>query len=352
MHADDATNSPENNGSSAPAGKFMGFGALLRQWRRNAGVTQVRAAKALAMSERTYRKIERGASPPRITKSQCDALAELFALDRTERHALHLHGVGSSVHRSERQLPVPADIRLLLTRQMPNPAYICDQHWNIIAYNAAMAQWWPWVTEDNANLFRWSLLTSEARSQYHDWPGRARAAVRMLKFALATSEYDPDLDNLVGQVLRDSEVREIWASDEELDGFIDGHHFRMTVPALDWEPVNLISHELHPASLPAWKFVVVTWTEASREEPPIDVTGRSGVCESPLLDDLSDPCPTGTLHEGQSACSSTLTRSDLPQDPSRALAKVDELAEHLHGRMAGLQELRETVCAEIDPSAD
>lgn len=404
MNNRDSVPAFENIDYAAP-GQFMGFGALLRQWRRNAGVTQVRAAKALGMGERTYRKIEKGASPPRITKSQFDALASLLNLDRTERHALALHGVGSSVHRSDNRAQVPDDIRLLLTRQMPSPAYICDRYWNIIAYNAAMAQWWPWVMEPGANLLRWSLLTQEARVQYHDWRGRAVAAVRMLKFALATSESDTDteLSSLISDVLKNPVVAEIWEADSEIDGFIDGHNFRMTVPALDWQPVSLISHELYPASLPDWRFVVVTWTETGDERNRTDITGRNSAGEEPLLappertsirgiylPQLSNILGPGcrlTLSEAERSVAweteespgewflstvspyailvrlprtafkdapteiQALTRAVLPEASSAALEAIEHMTETLHLRIAQLAEVADTVRAEIDSRA-
>ncbi|MER8219069.1 helix-turn-helix domain-containing protein [Streptomyces sp. NPDC094143] len=128
----------ERDGSGQQlAGHYMGFGALLRRWRKAAGVTQYRTARALGMSERTYRKIERGATPPRLSRTQCEALSELLRLDRDERHALLLYNVGSMLvpPSGSSQPELQQALRLLIDRQMPSPAYLCDQHWNILAFN-------------------------------------------------------------------------------------------------------------------------------------------------------------------------------------------------------------------------
>ncbi|MER0443921.1 helix-turn-helix transcriptional regulator [Streptomyces sp. Edi4] len=47
--------------SARPAGQFIGFGAMLKRWRKAAGVTQPRAARTLGISERKLRGIESGA---------------------------------------------------------------------------------------------------------------------------------------------------------------------------------------------------------------------------------------------------------------------------------------------------
>ncbi|MEV8128652.1 helix-turn-helix transcriptional regulator [Streptomyces sp. NPDC085944] len=250
------------------AGQFMGFGALLRRWRRDARVTQPRAAKALGMGERTYRKIEKGATPPRFTPAQCESLANLLGLDRDERHALLLYNIGSNL------MPPPGAgqpelqkaLRLLIDRQMPSPAYLCDQHWNIIGFNTAMAEWWPWVMEPGANLILWALLSPEARTQYQDWDIHASAYVKILKFAEATRPDDPVLRELIEKVRKDPDVRHVWETEHDMGETRDGHVFRMNVPALDWETVEVVSHVLYPASMPECRFVVITWVEGGEDE--------------------------------------------------------------------------------------
>ncbi|MEU9068929.1 helix-turn-helix transcriptional regulator [Streptomyces sp. NPDC048306] len=250
------------------AGQFMGFGALLRRWRRDARVTQPRAAKALGMGERTYRKIEKGATPPRFTPAQCESLANLFGLDRDERHALLLYNIGSNL------IPPPGAgqpelqkaLRLLIDRQMPSPAYLCDQHWNILGFNTAMAEWWPWVMEPGANLILWALLSPEAHTQYQDWDIHASAYVKILKFAEATRPDDPVLRELIEKVRKDPDVRHVWETEHDMGETRDGHVFRMNVPALDWETVEVVSHVLYPASMPECRFVVITWVEGGEDE--------------------------------------------------------------------------------------
>lgn len=250
------------------AGHYMGFGALLRRWRKAAGVTQYRTARALGMSERTYRKIERGATPPRLSRTQCEALSELLQLDRDERHALLLYNVGSMLvpPKGAGQPELQQALRLLIDRQMPSPAYLCDQHWNILAFNTAMAEWWPWVMEPGANLIRWALTTPEARAQYQDWDKHASAYVKILKFAQATRPNDAELRRLIEDVKKDPDVRHVWETEHDMGETRDGHVFRMNVPTLDWETIEVVSHVLYPASMPDCRFVVITWIEGHGDD--------------------------------------------------------------------------------------
>jgi transcriptional regulator with XRE-family HTH domain len=250
------------------AGQFMGFGALLRRWRKDARVTQARAAKALEMGERTYRKIERGAIPPRLTRVQCESLATLLALDRDERHALVLYNIGSNLvpPSGAGQPELQQALRLLIDRQMPSPAYLCDQYWNILGFNTAMAEWWPWVMEPGANLIRWALTAAEARTQFQDWDQHASAYVKMLKFAQATKSDDTELRRLIDEVKKDVDARHVWETEHDMGETRDGHVFRMNVPALHWETVEVVSHVLYPASMPDCRFVVITWVEGNGDD--------------------------------------------------------------------------------------
>ncbi|MFH9071394.1 helix-turn-helix transcriptional regulator [Streptomyces alboflavus] len=253
----------------APAGQFMGFGAMLKRWRKAAGIKQLAAARALGVSERKYRGVESGATP-RFTQEQCHALAELLQLDSEERHALLLHNVGTYLRAApaEGQPEVGPALRLLIDQQMPSPTYLSDRNWNILAYNQAMAETWPWVMEPRANLIRWALTTAEGRATYHDWHKHATVFVRMLRFAESTHGEDADLKELIEDVKKNPEVRRIWESDEDLVEHRDGHVFLATVPTLDYRTIEIVSHVAYPAIMPDCRFVVMTWVEAGAEVEP------------------------------------------------------------------------------------
>ncbi|KPC62615.1 helix-turn-helix transcriptional regulator [Streptomyces chattanoogensis] len=246
------------------AGQYMGFGGMLKRWRKAAGITQPPVARALGMCVRKYRDIETGAMPPRFSKAQCDALAAVLKLDSDDRHALLLYNVGAYVRATapESHPELARALRLLIDRQMPSPTYLSDRNWNILAYNQAMAELWPWVMEPRANLIRWALTTAEGRATYHDWHKHAAVFVRMLRFAETTHGDDPDLQELIADVKKNPEVLQIWESDTGRVEHRDGHVFLATVPTLGYKTIEIVSHVAYPAIMPDCRFVVMTWVEA------------------------------------------------------------------------------------------
>ncbi|WP_330300603.1 MmyB family transcriptional regulator [Streptomyces sp. NBC_00503] len=249
-------------------GQVMGFAGLLKAWRAAAGarrgrtITQQEAAAAIKRSVRSYGAIERGATVLKLDGDQCEALAELLMLSRDERRALMLHSLGTLPEAAPRRPDprVKKALQLFIDQQMPSPAYLSDGTWSILAYNHTMAEWWPWVTEPDANLMKWALLSPEARVQYSDWEKHAEVYVRLLKFAVASRRGDKALLRLISDVCADPDVGRIWKTHYDLGADRDGHVFHMDVPALG-ETVEVVSHVLFPASLPECRLVVITWVQ-------------------------------------------------------------------------------------------
>lgn len=241
------------------AERHMGFGNLLRAWRKAAGVNQDTVARVLGVAIRTYGNIERGAAPARFSREQCEALVGFLRLDPEAHHALLLHNVGTTfdVSHPHRRPPLDEAMRLLIEEQ-PSPSLLCDRHWYVLAYNSLMAAWWPWVTEPGANLLKWGLLDPAARVEHHQWCDHANRLIRLLKFALAGRHDDPELARLAEEVRTDPDVLRLWETTSEVAENRDGHLHRMRVPALGWRTIELISHTLHPASLPDSRLIIFT----------------------------------------------------------------------------------------------
>ncbi|MFI9210272.1 XRE family transcriptional regulator [Streptomyces sp. NPDC053253] len=333
--------SPER-GEFPHAGQVMGFAGQLRSWRRAAGerrgrrVTQGECAKAIDRSERWYRDLERGAGRHRLDRKQCEELADLLQLDRDEFIALLLYnnlgtntaadgGVDSRVR---------TGLRLLIDKQMPSPTYLCDANWNILGYNQSMAEWWPWVMQPGANLMRWALTSQEARAQYHDWHRHAVEYVRMLKFALAGQD-SGELMELIGDVCKDPEVRSIWETCNELTKNRDGHVFRMSIPVMGWEPIDVVSHVLYPANMPDCRFVVITWwTKEEDETEHADVDTALGSHSPEAPGEKSPEQPTAAARR-RIADAITGRLSVQTAEDAAALAGDDRIALPVLSRMIG-----------------
>ncbi|MEU3747244.1 MULTISPECIES: helix-turn-helix transcriptional regulator [Streptomyces] len=306
------------------AGQVMGFGGQLRAWRKAAGrrrgrvVTQEEVARAILKSERWYRDLERGATARRLDREQCDNLADLLQLDRDEHHALLLYNqLNTADPDAGGDSRVRSALRLLVDKQMPDPTYLCDAKWNILAYNQAMAEWWPWVMEPGANLMRWALTSQEARVQYHDWHQHVAAYVRMLKYALAGHGDDPELLGLIGDVCKDADVARIWEGDAGHSVNRDGHVFKMSLPALGWETVDVVSHVLYPASLPDCRLVVITWwsDEGDTETDPL------GGARNAWTENANPEMPTSTPAESLDDASRRRIANSLTKRPSVVTAE-------------------------------
>ncbi|MEW5530571.1 helix-turn-helix transcriptional regulator [Streptomyces virginiae] len=263
--------------------ELIGLAGLLREWRAAAG-TKMRRSKPLSqaevaaragMTERWYGELERGASP-RLRRPKIDQLAEALLLDEDQRETLYLYTDGGSPPRS----PTPpgyADglhpLQLLLDHQMPRPAYLSDAAWNIVGFNRAMAQWFPWVLERGANLMRWALLHPDAREQYVGWEDHARIYLAMVRMALVKHDRLPELVSVLNEVLADEDCRRIWDSKPELVSHRDGHVFRLNISRFDHQDIEVVSQVLYPAAFPDLRFVAITWL-GSREDPGAEAARR------------------------------------------------------------------------------
>ncbi|MFB6619008.1 helix-turn-helix transcriptional regulator [Streptomyces sp. NPDC056367] len=280
-----STRSRDQSPDRRPAlDELIGLAGLLRAWRAAAG-TKMRRSKPLSqaevaaragMTERWYGELERGASP-RLGRPKIDQLASALLLDEDQRETLYLYTDGSSPPRSPTP-PGHADglhpLQLLLDHQMPRPAYLSDAAWNIVGFNRAMAQWFPWVLEPRPNLMRWALLHPDAREQYVGWEEHARIYLAMVRMALVKHDRLPELVSVLNEVLADSDCRRIWDSKPELVSHRDGHVFRLHISRFDHQDIEVVSQVLYPAAFPDLRFVAITWL-GSREDPGAEAARRS-----------------------------------------------------------------------------
>lgn len=274
MAADDSDQEAGEDKGQRPAegriSQIMGLSKALQAWRAAAGekrgypLTQAEVGTRAGKSRKWYERLEKGAIPAR---KDCAALADILELDEEARYALYLYATGSA-----EDVPAPPGgrqvsgaVRMLLDQQMPAPAYLSDRHWNILAYNAAMAEWWPWIMEPGANIVRWILLDPEARLQFHDWPDQAARIISMIKFAGVSRHEDADLLALIREVKADPDVQRIWKTVVQVRKSRDGDIHRMILPALGWETVDLVTHVTYPASLPDCPLVIITWIQHDDE---------------------------------------------------------------------------------------
>ncbi|WP_086825102.1 helix-turn-helix transcriptional regulator [Streptomyces sp. NRRL B-24572] len=258
--------------------ELMGLAGLLRAWRRAAGlkegrgraIPQAEVAHAIGMSEKWYGQLERGAVP-RLPHDAVEKLVTRLHLGPDERQTLLYYTPGGALIGRARPREEPPELRtlqFLLDQQMPHPAYVTDARWSMIAYNRAMADWYPWVVEPDANLMRWALLHPDARKQYVGWEDHARVYLAMIRMFLARHKADRFMTSLLREIYEDPDCRRLWDESPHVVAHRDGNRFRMRLPRFDFQEVEVVSHLLFPAGHPDLRAVVITWLGSEHELQP------------------------------------------------------------------------------------
>lgn len=115
-----------------------GFGAQLRRWRSQRGLSQLALALQAEVSTRHLSWLETGKAAP--SRAMVLRLAERLELPLRERNGL-LTAAGFAPLYRERPFadptlaPARAALQRLLTAHEPWPALAVDRHWNLLAHN-------------------------------------------------------------------------------------------------------------------------------------------------------------------------------------------------------------------------
>ncbi|MEV5882468.1 helix-turn-helix transcriptional regulator [Streptomyces sp. NPDC052020] len=239
---------------------------LLRAWRTEAGLKlgrgkalpQREVAQRMGVSERWYRALESGAQVP-LTTDTLTVLADALVLGPDERTALYWYRVTevSDDRQSMNDGGRVGPLKELVNAQSTFPAYLIDRAWNLIAYNALMAQWFPWVRDPEANLMRWVLLNPESREQIVDWNKQAALYLAQLRFALFRSPDDPTLTDLLTCVQHEPVCRELWNAGPRIVAFRQGGRFRLMLPHVSKTELVVTAQVLLPAYRPGARFVAL-----------------------------------------------------------------------------------------------
>jgi len=246
--------------------EFADLPALLRAWRVEAGaklgrkkpLPQKEVAHRMGVSERWYRALESGAQVP-LTLDTLTGLADALDLGPDERTALYWYRLTEV---SDGEQPKGEDGRIARLREFVDaqtafPVYLIDHAWNILAYNALMAGWFPWVREPRANLMRWVLEVPDSREQIIDWRQQASLYLAQLRFTLVRRPDDPTLKGLLASALLDPACRELWDAGPRIIAFRQGGKFRLSLPHVSQTELVVTSQVLLPAYYPGARFVAL-----------------------------------------------------------------------------------------------
>jgi transcriptional regulator with XRE-family HTH domain len=175
------------------------FGALLRSWRRERGVSQLDLALAAGTTTRHVSFLETGRSRP--SKEMVLRLADALDIGLRDRNRL-LEGAGLAAEYPQEDLRGPAlqpfeqAIGRLLRAHEPYPGLVVDGRWTVITANGGAATLFgPDLI--GLNLIQRFLADPAARESIVNLPDVAWAAIARLRREQRRKPLDADLRALV-----------------------------------------------------------------------------------------------------------------------------------------------------------
>lgn len=155
--------------------------------RRTPGLRREEVAVLAGLGVSWLTRLEQGRAN-RVSAEVLDGLANALRLSGTERaHLFTLAGVrlasatiDGTTNESHRRLVDGLD---------PNPAYLLDHHWNLVAWNQSEENLFPMLRDAgaNPNLLRLFLEHAELQDFIDDWPVEVERLTR--QFRAHISEY-------------------------------------------------------------------------------------------------------------------------------------------------------------------
>ncbi|HZE41067.1 MAG TPA: helix-turn-helix transcriptional regulator [Stackebrandtia sp.] len=189
------------------------------QRRRTPGLRRQEVAQLAGMSVDYYIRLEQ-ARGPQPSRQVLGALARALMLNMDERaHLFHLAGETPAPHAAPRR-DMPDGIRHLLASMTEVPAYVVDAKYDVLAANDMALAFMTHLSGLDCmrgNVVRVIFSGPEVGKQLADADHArfARSCVADLRAATARYPDDPELAELVSDLLRSSpEFGEIWAEHE------------------------------------------------------------------------------------------------------------------------------------------
>ncbi|MFI5623932.1 helix-turn-helix transcriptional regulator [Nocardioides sp. NPDC051685] len=183
--------------------------------RRTPGLRREEVATLSAVSVTWYTWLEQGRPDVRASRQVLSSLAEVLGLDDLEtQHLFRLSGElpPRRAERSERS--EAGRYQRLLDHLDPNPAFVVDRHFFIVAWNRGAELLFPGLGQlaDAERNVIWLTFTSpQVRAMSESWEAEAAEAVAFFRSQTAVDMADPEVAKLVADLESVSEeFRTLW----------------------------------------------------------------------------------------------------------------------------------------------
>lgn len=260
----------------------LGFPVVGR--RRTPGLRREEVATRAGVSITWYTWLEQG-RPIRVSGQVLASLADALALDHAEQaHLFQLAGQvpPDGVTAPHRRSPLPTAYDLLLRHLDPNPAFVVDPRFDVLAWNRACAVLYGDLEElppGRRNML-WLTFTSDlVRDLFPDWEAAALETIALFRSQAGDQLLAPDLVGVVADLEAESEeFRRLWGR-REVTGFAPGprllHHPELgalTLQAAKLHVANddktLVVHLAEPGSETAEKLAHALLSAQATVNPP------------------------------------------------------------------------------------
>lgn len=184
------------------------------QRRRGQQYSQEDVARAAKVATRWYGTLERGELDNVFSADLLYRVAQALRLDAEERRVLFLLAGGTE------PAPLPSPELVTVSPAMramlechPWPAYVTDETWQLLAFNQATLEWFPYVNTET-NMMRWLFCSQAAREQLIDWENKhVPLMLAQLRAQYARMPESSALLELISEVLSSSDyARELWTT--------------------------------------------------------------------------------------------------------------------------------------------
>jgi transcriptional regulator with XRE-family HTH domain len=204
-------------------------GFAVRSRRRAPGLLREEVAQLADVSVTWYTWLEQG-RPVNVSPATLTNVARALPLSAEE--ATHLFALADRPQRAERGEDVAPELRRLLDGIGPNPAYLTNHCWDVIAVNAAMTAGMfaidPAAEPLQRNLVVDVLTNPVRRSEIADWDSHARFMVGAFRGSFGRHRHDERFARIIAYCNEHSEPFRRWWDDHEIaeqrPGTIELHH--------------------------------------------------------------------------------------------------------------------------------
>ncbi|HEX7302297.1 helix-turn-helix transcriptional regulator [Lentzea sp.] len=220
--------------------------------RRTPGLRREELAVLAGISATWYTYLEQGRDV-QASDQVLGALATALGLDRPEEDHLFRLAGRTREHPAAPE-PLAAEIAAVPGLLHPNPAYVINATYDVLAHNEAAAELFGDLIGTTLNFVRWTFTAEEARHVVVDWEPEARGLLARLRSLAGRHPGDARFTRLVDELHETSrEVRAWWPHHEVQAQRLAGRK-RLRHPVLG--ALDYAFTAFHPAEQPEQTLVI------------------------------------------------------------------------------------------------